>query len=250
YRFKPRFRSTRMWVHRPLMIARSSIGPLLHCPPRRGPASASTPCEAIAGGFMSRRRCLPVPVSHSSLSSARTATCCARRNWLKPETASPLSSSRYPRGPSRAKPAPPLRSTIRSSPVRRQWPARSPSRASSARNDGLAPSYDPCKGGPRGSPTNGSLARSGCVETSHDKHIMLRYSPCRTKNPRRQTASIQARKFLRPGHDCWNWREGMTIEAGERLPEATLKLVTPEGAKDVSVSEYFGGRKIVLFGVP
>jgi len=42
----------------------------------------------------------------------------------------------------------------------------------------------------------------------------------------------------------------MTIEAGERLPEATLKLVTPEGAKDVSVSEYFGGRKIVLFGVP
>lgn len=42
----------------------------------------------------------------------------------------------------------------------------------------------------------------------------------------------------------------MTISVGERLPETTLKLVTPEGAKEVTTSEYFGGRKIVLFGVP
>ncbi|MBO6719016.1 MAG: peroxiredoxin [Rhizobiaceae bacterium] len=42
----------------------------------------------------------------------------------------------------------------------------------------------------------------------------------------------------------------MTIAVGEKLPEATLKRVTPDGAKDVSTAEFFGGRKIVLFGVP
>lgn len=42
----------------------------------------------------------------------------------------------------------------------------------------------------------------------------------------------------------------MTIKTGERLPEGTLKLVTPDGAKDVSVADYFGGRKVVMFGVP
>jgi peroxiredoxin len=42
----------------------------------------------------------------------------------------------------------------------------------------------------------------------------------------------------------------MTITAGEKLPDATLKLAAPDGARDVGVSEYFGGRKVVLFGVP
>ncbi len=42
----------------------------------------------------------------------------------------------------------------------------------------------------------------------------------------------------------------MTISVGEKLPEGTLKLITPDGAKDVTTEEYFGGRKIVLFGVP
>lgn len=42
----------------------------------------------------------------------------------------------------------------------------------------------------------------------------------------------------------------MAITTGDRLPEATLKLVTPDGARDVSVSEFFGDRKVVLFGVP
>lgn len=40
------------------------------------------------------------------------------------------------------------------------------------------------------------------------------------------------------------------IAEGEKLPEATLKLVTDEGSKDVSTTEFFGGRKVVLFGVP
>jgi len=42
----------------------------------------------------------------------------------------------------------------------------------------------------------------------------------------------------------------MTISVGEKLPEATLKRVTEDGAKDVSSSEYFAGRTVVLFGVP
>lgn len=42
----------------------------------------------------------------------------------------------------------------------------------------------------------------------------------------------------------------MTIAIGETLPDATLLLVTPEGPKKVTTQEYFGGRKIVLFGVP
>ncbi len=40
------------------------------------------------------------------------------------------------------------------------------------------------------------------------------------------------------------------IAEGEKLPEATLKLVTEDGSKDVTTTEFFGGRKVVLFGVP
>lgn len=42
----------------------------------------------------------------------------------------------------------------------------------------------------------------------------------------------------------------MTISVGEKLPEATLKRVTDDGAKDVATSEYFAGRTVVMFGVP
>lgn len=40
------------------------------------------------------------------------------------------------------------------------------------------------------------------------------------------------------------------ISVGEKLPEATLKTMTADGAKDMSVSEIFDGKKVVLFGVP
>jgi len=40
------------------------------------------------------------------------------------------------------------------------------------------------------------------------------------------------------------------IAEGEKLPDATLKLVTEDGLKDVTTAEFFGGRKVVLFGVP
>ena len=42
----------------------------------------------------------------------------------------------------------------------------------------------------------------------------------------------------------------MTIKIGDKLPEATLRLVTADGPKTVTVKEFFGGRKIVLFGLP
>ena len=42
----------------------------------------------------------------------------------------------------------------------------------------------------------------------------------------------------------------MTIQIGDKLPAATLRLVTADGAKPVTTEEFFGGRKVVLFGLP
>ena len=42
----------------------------------------------------------------------------------------------------------------------------------------------------------------------------------------------------------------MTIKVGERLPEATFTIMGPEGPKQVTTSEVFGGKKVALFAVP
>lgn len=42
----------------------------------------------------------------------------------------------------------------------------------------------------------------------------------------------------------------MTISVGEKLPDASFKTLTEEGAKDVTVADVFAGKKVVLFGVP
>src|SRR3954464_7832178 len=42
----------------------------------------------------------------------------------------------------------------------------------------------------------------------------------------------------------------MTIAAGDKLPDATFKVRTPEGLKDVSTQELTAGKKLVLFAVP
>jgi peroxiredoxin len=42
----------------------------------------------------------------------------------------------------------------------------------------------------------------------------------------------------------------MTIKVGERLPNATLRLVTPDGPKPVETKDYFADKKVVLFGLP
>lgn len=42
----------------------------------------------------------------------------------------------------------------------------------------------------------------------------------------------------------------MTIAAGEKLPDATFKTMTADGAKDLTTADIFAGKKVVLFGVP
>lgn len=42
----------------------------------------------------------------------------------------------------------------------------------------------------------------------------------------------------------------MTIAVGDKLPDATLKTMTADGAKDITTAEIFAGKKVVLFGVP
>src|SRR6185437_15693426 len=42
----------------------------------------------------------------------------------------------------------------------------------------------------------------------------------------------------------------MTIKIGDRLPNATVRLVTPDGPKPVETKDYFSGKKVVLFGLP
>jgi glutaredoxin/glutathione-dependent peroxiredoxin len=42
----------------------------------------------------------------------------------------------------------------------------------------------------------------------------------------------------------------MTISAGDKLPDATFKTMTDDGAEDVTTADIFAGKKVVLFGVP
>ena len=42
----------------------------------------------------------------------------------------------------------------------------------------------------------------------------------------------------------------MTIQVGDRLPAVSLKKLTPEGIKDVPITEVTKGKKVVLFAVP
>lgn len=42
----------------------------------------------------------------------------------------------------------------------------------------------------------------------------------------------------------------MSIQVGDRLPEATFRTMTAEGSKPLTTAEVFAGRKVVLFSVP
>ena len=42
----------------------------------------------------------------------------------------------------------------------------------------------------------------------------------------------------------------MTIKLGDKLPEATLRMLTSEGMQELSVTEYFGAGRVALFAVP
>ncbi len=42
----------------------------------------------------------------------------------------------------------------------------------------------------------------------------------------------------------------MTISVGEKLPDATFKIMTADGAKQLATGEIFAGKKVVLIGLP
>ena len=42
----------------------------------------------------------------------------------------------------------------------------------------------------------------------------------------------------------------MTIQAGDRLPQATLTKATPDGPQPIDGEEFFRGRRVALFSVP
>jgi peroxiredoxin len=42
----------------------------------------------------------------------------------------------------------------------------------------------------------------------------------------------------------------MTIKVGDKVPAVTLRNLTPEGIKEITPDELFGGKKVVLFAVP
>ena len=42
----------------------------------------------------------------------------------------------------------------------------------------------------------------------------------------------------------------MTIQVGDKVPAVNFKTMAPEGPKEISSDEVFGGKKVVLFAVP
>lgn len=42
----------------------------------------------------------------------------------------------------------------------------------------------------------------------------------------------------------------MTIKVGDKLPEATFKVLTDDGPADKTTSDVFSGKKVVVFAVP
>ena len=44
--------------------------------------------------------------------------------------------------------------------------------------------------------------------------------------------------------------ESMAIGVGDQIPDVGLKIMGPKGPEDISTSEIFGGKKVVLFAVP
>lgn len=42
----------------------------------------------------------------------------------------------------------------------------------------------------------------------------------------------------------------MALQVGEKIPGVTLKAATADGIKDVSTSELFAGKKVVIFALP
>ena len=44
--------------------------------------------------------------------------------------------------------------------------------------------------------------------------------------------------------------DAMTIKPGDKIPSVTLRVMSADGPKEVSTTEIFGGKKVVLFALP
>ena len=42
----------------------------------------------------------------------------------------------------------------------------------------------------------------------------------------------------------------MTIQVGDRLPDASLTIASPEGPRPTTSTEFFAGKRVALFAVP
>ena len=42
----------------------------------------------------------------------------------------------------------------------------------------------------------------------------------------------------------------MTIQVGDNIPEATMKIMGEKGPQDITTADIFAGKKVVLFAVP
>lgn len=42
----------------------------------------------------------------------------------------------------------------------------------------------------------------------------------------------------------------MTVKVGDNIPQATMKIMGDKGPQDISTSDIFSGKKVVLFAVP
>ena len=42
----------------------------------------------------------------------------------------------------------------------------------------------------------------------------------------------------------------MTVQVGDKIPEAQLTIATPDGPQPISAQDYFAGKKVALFAVP
>jgi peroxiredoxin len=42
----------------------------------------------------------------------------------------------------------------------------------------------------------------------------------------------------------------MTVKIGDKIPDVTLKHMTADGPKNITTAELFGGKKVIIFGLP
>src|SRR5260370_19688786 len=58
------------------------------------------------------------------------------------------------------------------------------------------------------------------------------------------------RRPFAPGGGSHSEGPSMTIKVGDKIPSATLRYLSPEGPKEITTDELFGGKKVALFAVP